>query len=219
VVGVLRPGGRLWRALLCTSTAVLVFGVADVIAAGPPAVASVKLAGPVELALPPEPPTTTTTAPPTTTTLPAPQPPPDPHASVPLVQVGTISIPSIGLSQPLYVGVSLSVIDNGPGHWPGTAMPGHVGNVVVAGHRVTHTRPFYNLDLVGPGAQLIFTTNEGTFVYDYVSTEIVRPTEVRIINQTAEPTATLFGCHPKGWATHRIVAHWRLSSARATNVA
>lgn len=213
------PGGRLWRALLAVSAVVFLSGVLDVVAVGPSeASTSGKLAGPVELALPPEP-TTTTTVPPTTTTtaLPTPQPPPDPYASVPLVQVGTISIPSIGLQAPLYDGVSLSVIDNGPGHWPGTAMPGHPGNVVVAGHRVTHTRPFYNLDLVRPGAQLIFTTAEGTFVYDYVSTEIVRPTDIRIIDQTAAATATLFACHPKGWATHRIVVHWQLAPSPRTN--
>jgi sortase A len=197
---------------------VFLAGVVELAMVGPSGAATaVKLAGPVELVLPPEEPTTTTTLPPTTTTLPTPEPPPDPHASVPLVQVGTISIPSIGLQAPMFEGVSLSVIDNGPGHWPGTAAPGHIGNVVVAGHRVTHTHPFRGLDLVRPGAQMIFTTGEGTFVYDYVSTEVVRPTDVHIINQTPDATATLFACHPKGWATHRIVVHWRLESSLPTS--
>ncbi|MGZ8997592.1 MAG: TonB-dependent receptor domain-containing protein, partial [Allosphingosinicella sp.] len=58
------------------------------------------------------------------------------------VQVGTIEIPKIGVSKALLEGISLNTLDKGPGHWPGTAMPGHSGNVVVAGHRTSKDRPF-----------------------------------------------------------------------------
>ncbi len=57
----------------------------------------------------------------------------------PRSHLGTLSLPSIGVTAPLGEGVTLTAVDRGPGHWPGTAMPGQVGNVVVAGHRVTHT--------------------------------------------------------------------------------
>jgi sortase A len=151
-----------------------------------------------------------TTLPPAT--LPAPDPAPaDQFAATPDVVHGTLALPSIGVEQSLHEGVTLTAIDRGPSHWPGTAMPGEPGNVVVAGHRVTHSRPFYDLDRLQPGDPLVFTLNDGTrWTYELTSIEIVAPDAMHIVDQTAEPTATLFACHPKGSAAHRIVAHFRL---------
>jgi sortase A len=159
--------------------------------------------------------TTTTTLPPTPAQLPDPESAPDdPRAPTPEVVHGTLALPSIGVEQPLQEGVTLTAIDRGPSHWPGTAMPGQVGNVVVAGHRVTNTRPFYDLDLLQPGDPLVFTMNDGTtWTYELVRTEIVQPNAMHIIDQTPERTATLFACHPKGSAAQRIVAHFRLTSS------
>src|SRR5205085_2692075 len=78
-------------------------------------------------------------------------------------------------AQPMFDGVDLDVLANGPGHWPGTPMPGDVGNVVVAGHRVTHTHPFLDIDQLNPGDQVIFTTSAGRFVYAVTQTFIVTP--------------------------------------------
>jgi sortase A len=161
-------------------------------------------------------PTTTTTAPTTTTVADDPLPvperaPTDARAPTPEVVHGTLAMPSIGVEQQLHEGVTLTAIDRGPSHWPGTAMPGQVGNVVVAGHRVTHSRPFYDLDLLRPGDPLVFTMNDGmTWTYELTRTEIVDPTAMHIVQQTPERTATLFACHPKHSAAQRIVAHFRL---------
>jgi sortase A len=147
-------------------------------------------------------------------TLPQPVPPAaDDYIDEPVVEIGRLAIPALGVDQPLFDGVSLTNIDHGPSHWPGTAMPGHVGNVVVAGHRVTRTRPFRNLDQLQPGDQAIFTTAEGQSVYEFTGIEIVTPDRVDIVDQTPEPTATFYACHPPGSARYRIVARWRLVSA------
>ncbi len=37
-------------------------------------------------------------------------------------------------------------LQDGPGHYPGTPLPGEAGNVAIAGHRTTYLHPFYNLD-------------------------------------------------------------------------
>jgi sortase A len=166
-------------------------------------------------------PTTTTAAPttapparpPTTAVaLPTPEPAPaDPHAPTPDHVYGTLSLPTIGVTQPLREGVTLTAIDRGPSHWPGTALPGQLGNVVVAGHRVTHTRPFYDLDRLRPGDPLVFTlAGGGRFTYKLTSLETVTPDTMRIVTQTPDYTATLFACHPKHSARERIVAHFRL---------
>ena len=165
-----------------------------------------------------------TPSPPTT---PAPQPPPaapaaplkpiaapsDSRGKEAVIQVGSIEIPKIGLSTTMYEGIRLTTLDRGPGHWPGTAMPGAVGNVVVGGHRTSHDKPFRNIDKLQPGDQVIFDTANGRFVYAVTSTEIVTPDAIRIIDQTADKTATLFACHPIGSTRQRIVVHLTLVDA------
>ena len=160
--------------------------------------------------------TSTTTTPPSTTTttttvpntLPNPEAvPADPRAPEPLVQLGTIEIPKIGVSKAMYEGITLTTLDHGPGHWPGTAMPGQPGNVVVAGHRVSHDKPFRHLEQLEPGDDVIFTTDAGRFVYKVTGTEVVDPSAVWIADQTPDFTATLFACHPAGSTKQRIVVH------------
>jgi sortase A len=163
------------------------------------------------------PPTSTTKPRPTTTTVPLPMPedaPTDPYADVPVVQIGTISIPKIGLAQPLYEGIWLTVLDHGPGHWPGSAEPGQRGNTVVAGHRVTHTHPFLDIDQLVPGDDVIFTMPNGVFTYAVTGTTIVTPDEISIVYPTTKPTMTLFACNPKHSAAQRIVVKGRLVSSR-----
>ena len=130
--------------------------------------------------------------------------------------IGRVEIPKIGVSQAMFEGVGLDVLANGPGHWPGTAMPGDAGNAVVAGHRVTHTHPFLDIDQRSPGDQVIFTTAAGRFVYAVTETFIVTPDATWIANPTPDPTITLFACHPKHEKTHRIVVTGHLISAQRT---
>jgi sortase A len=130
--------------------------------------------------------------------------------------IGRVEIPKIAMSQPMFEGVGLDVLANGPGHWAGTAMPGDNGNAVVAGHRVTHTHPFLDIDQLQPGDQVIFTTGAGRFVYAVTQTFIVTPDATWIANPTSDPTMTLFACHPKHEKTHRIVVTGHLISAQRT---
>lgn len=154
--------------------------------------------------------------------LPVPEPvPADPRAPTPEIRLGQLEIPAIGLSQPLFEGVTLTAIDRGPSHWPGTAMPGQLGNVVVAGHRVTKTRPFYDLDLLQPGDELIFSMADGSrHVYALDRIEVVDDEAMHIVDQTYGYRATLFACHPKGSAQQRIVGRFtHVSSTPAADAA
>jgi sortase A len=159
---------------------------------------------------------TSTTIAPTTSavpeTLPNPESPPaDPRAAEPLVALGTIEIPKIGISKSLYEGITLTTLDHGPGHWPGTAMPGKFGNVVIAGHRVSHDKPFRNLDQRVEGDDVFLTTDDGRFDYKVTGIEIVTPDAVWIADQTPDYTATLFACNPPGSTRQRIVVHLALA--------
>ena len=52
----------------------------------------------------------------------------------------------------------------GPGHGPLTALPG-MGNCVIAGHRNLYGSPFYEVDQLMPGAQIVLESKLGRFVY------------------------------------------------------
>ncbi len=157
---------------------------------------------------------TTSTLAATTTSeaLPVPAEPPPPRAAEPKVELGTIEIPKIGVTKSLFEGVTLTTLDHGPGHWPGTAMPGHVGNVVVGGHRTSKDRPFRNIDQLAIGDEVIFNTAEGRFVYKVTKTQIVTPDAIWIIDQTAAFTATLFACHPVGSTRERYIVFLELTN-------
>ena len=123
----------------------------------------------------------------------------------PEVIIGQLVIPSLLLTQTIYKGATMPVFDKGVGYWPGTALPGHVGNVVLGGHRVSKTKPFRNIDLLMPGQEIYLTTDEGTFVYEVSGTQIVEPTDTWILNQGETATLTLFACHPLHSTKQRIV--------------
>jgi sortase A len=154
---------------------------------------------------------TTIATTPTQLTLPQPAPAPDPNLQEPPFELGRIQIPKIGVDQSLWEGVSLSSLDRGPGHWPGTAMPGQLGNVVIGGHRVSHDHPFRHIDQLVPGDQIIMTMGGVQNVYDVTSAQVVTPNDIWVINQTPAHTATLFACHPPGSTRLRYVVFAKLA--------
>ncbi len=146
--------------------------------------------------------------------LPHPLPPPaDPYAAGPVTEIGSIQIPKIGLLHQVFEGITLTVIDHGPGHWPGSAMPCQRGNTVFPGHRVTHTHPFLNLDLLAPGDQIVFHMPGKDCVYKVTGTKIVDPSALYVTDPTPTPTVTLIACHPKHSAAQRIVVTGKLVAA------
>jgi LPXTG-site transpeptidase (sortase) family protein len=142
--------------------------------------------------------------------LPIPQALPDPDAPEPDLVLGMIAIPRLDLEANLQEGIALASIDRGPGHWPGTAMPGQLGNLVVAGHRVTYTHPFRHLELLRAGDPVVFVTGHDVWTYETRGVVVVPANAVDIAAQSYAHTATLFACHPPGEATERIVAKLRL---------
>ncbi len=153
--------------------------------------------------------TTTTVAPTTVVALPAedqaPIAPPANNASEPLTPIGRIEIPAIGVDKTMYEGITLKTLNRGPGHWPGTASAGHLGNAVIAGHRVSHNKDFRNVDQLQPGDEIILSDDTGRYVYKVSRTEIVKPDAIWIIDPTPTATVTLFACHPPGSTRERIV--------------
>jgi sortase A len=179
-------------------------------AADPGSAAGVADAATSQPTLPPvapPPPAAAPAAPALRTPIPAPV---DENAAEPVIELGSIEIPKLGIDETLYEGIRLPTFDLGPGHWPGTAMPGEFGNAVVGGHRTSMSKPFRYLDRLVPGDDVVFNTDAGRFLYRVTSTEIVDPYEMRVVNQNPGFSATLFACHPVGSTKERIVVHLTL---------
>ncbi|MGA0878818.1 MAG: sortase [Ilumatobacteraceae bacterium] len=140
-------------------------------------------------------------------TLPTPVPPPKEDGTKDDQSIlGSIEIPALKVKETIYQGIRLSTFDLGVGHWPGTALPGKVGNVVLGGHRTSGIRPFRNVDQLKKGDEIIVTTDDGTFVYVVDGQQIVDPVDgMWIIEQTEKASMTLFACHPPGSVRQRII--------------
>lgn len=145
--------------------------------------------------------------------LPVPAPMPNAGNRVPLVEFGRIQIPKIGVDQIVHEGIEQMVIDAGPAHWPGTAAFGSWGNVVLAGHRTTHTEPFLRVAELAPGDEIILSDAIGKYTYHVTGVEIVPNTALWIKDQSPGRTLTIFSCHPIGASSERIVVRAQLMSA------
>jgi sortase A len=158
----------------------------------------------------PEPdPAPTTTAPPPPTTA-APAPVAAPARPPPGGAVALLRIPRIGVEQVVVEGVSVGQLKRGPGHYPGTPLPGEAGNSAVAGHRTTYGSPFYHLDRLRSGDEILVTTRAGEHRYVVSRTTVVRPDQVEVLDQTGDARLTLTTCHPRFSASQRLVVVARL---------
>jgi sortase A len=139
---------------------------------------------------------------------------PDPAVNDP---VGLLSIPKIGINDAIVEGVGEAQLEQGPGHYPGTALPGQPGNVGIAGHRTTYAHPFYNLDALGPGDNVYILTGQGFFKYTVTGSQVVAPTDVAVLNTTAgRSTLTLTTCNPRYSAATRLVVSAEFDGETAT---
>lgn len=126
------------------------------------------------------------------------------------VELGQLVIPAIGLQTVYASGVHPDALTRGPGHWPGTPLPGQAGNAVLSGHRTTFTAPFADLDLLVPGNHIGVTLGQGAeVVYQVVETLVVPEAEyVEVVTSqpgSAAHELTLFACNPKGQSSERII--------------
>jgi sortase A len=116
-----------------------------------------------------------------------------------------IRVPSLGLEAVVFEGVSLDTLSKGPGHMPGTPLPGQPGNAVISGHRTTHGRPFYDFDLLVSGDRIEVETALGRHVYEVRDSFVVEPTDVWVVDDRSGGWLTLTTCHPKFSARERLI--------------
>ncbi len=126
-----------------------------------------------------------------------------------------VYLPSIGRDQVHVVveGVGTDDLKRGPGHYPGTAEPGEIGNVVISGHRTTYGAPFNRLDELHDGDPVVLETQSFFYTYRVVAMTIVSPDAIGETDPVPNkpgvaPTQrllTLTTCNPKYSAKTRLI--------------
>lgn len=138
--------------------------------------------------------------------------------------IGFIHIPRLGhdYRKPIVQGVGLDQLAEGVGHYPGTDLPGAVGNVALAGHRATHGEPFRYLNKVRVGDSVVLETKSTWLTYVVDRTQVVLPTYTAVLLPVPEkPSArpskallTLTTCTPRATSTHRLIVFAHLTSTQ-----
>ncbi len=82
-----------------------------------------------------------------------------------------LRIPQFGRAWQLAIvqGTGVPQLALAPGHVPGTALPGQVGNFAIAAHRVTAGNPFWGLPSLRRGSMIDVETITGTYEYEVTS--------------------------------------------------
>lgn len=84
--------------------------------------------------------------------------------------VARLVIPRLGLDEIVVEGVGDDELRAGPGHVPGSAMPGEAGNAVISAHRDRH---FHALDELRAGDTLRTTSGAGEAVWVVTGRRVV----------------------------------------------
>ena len=147
------------------------------------------------------------------------------------VAFAMLHIPRLGAdyARAVVEGTGTGDLEQGPGHYRGTAMPGEQGNFAVAGHRVGRGSPFLEIDELREGDPVVVETADSWFVYRVLGPaeqvpgqQVVSPSDVSVIAPSPNgppdgaPSGaylTLTTCHPKYSAQQRLVIHARLDGA------
>jgi sortase A len=146
------------------------------------------------------PPVSTSTTQPASTTTAVPLPAPPTGSAVAILR-----IPRIGLTAAVVEGVGVEDLKKGPGHYPNTPLPGQPGNTAIAGHRTTYGHPFFDLNSVQVGDDILIATHTATYRYSVVSQQDVLPTDVAVVAPTTDNRLTLTTCTPRYSATKRLI--------------
>jgi sortase A len=121
--------------------------------------------------------------------------------------IGRLAVPRLDLSVMVREGADEGTLLRAVGHIPGTALPGNIGNVGLAGHRDTFFRALRN---IRTDDSIELETTTGTYRYVVKSTRIVTPRDVSVLRASGGQTLTLVTCYPfyyVGSAPKRFIVH------------
>lgn len=123
--------------------------------------------------------------------------------------VGVLSIPSIDVAMPLFLGASYQHLVDGVAQLPETSMPtgGKDTNCVICGHRGWTGIPYLReIDKVRFGDTVTLQTLWGTLTYKVVETAIIEPGDRTLLTiREGRDLLTICTCHPYAVCTQRYL--------------
>lgn len=135
--------------------------------------------------------------------------------------LAVLRVPRFGraYAEVIVEGVGRADLRRGPGHYPGTALPGKVGNFAVAGHRTTYGAPFGRLGELRVGDAVVLETRTAWLTYRVTASRIVPPTAMWVTapvpdapgRSATAPLLTLTTCNPRYSDRQRLVVFGSLA--------
>jgi sortase A len=124
--------------------------------------------------------------------------------------IARVQIPNLEMDAIVVEGVGVADLKRGPGHFPGSAGVGELGNMVIMGHRTTYGAPFLRLDELRTDDRIIVLGPQGPRAYRVFESKVVSPEQVDVVARTPDARLTLTTCHPRFSAEKRLVVSARL---------
>jgi sortase A len=106
--------------------------------------------------------------------------------------VARLVIPAIDLDEIVMEGVGPVELNGGPGHFPGSALPGEAGNAILSAHRDRHFRRLGELHI---GSRIRTETRDRTVEWVITERRIVSRDTPALFGEP-EATLTLTTCWP-----------------------
>lgn len=123
--------------------------------------------------------------------------------------MGTVEIPSINVSLPIYHGTSDAILKKGAGHLQGTSLPvgGASTHTVITGHTgLSNAKLFTDLTELDKGDIFFLEVMGEKLAYQVDQIKVVLPTEMDDLKIVpGEDYCTLLTCTPYGVNTHRLL--------------
>lgn len=122
-----------------------------------------------------------------------------------VASIAQLRIPRLALDVPVFAGTTQKILNQGPGHVAGTALPGQAGNAAISAHRDRHFLPLKD---IRAGDVVEVDTAAGTLRYQVAEIFITDALDVSVLEPTETPTITLITCHPfvyDGYAPDRFI--------------
>ena len=108
-------------------------------------------------------------------------------------EIGSLKIPKLNATLPIYHGTDEDELEKGVGHYAGSVLPGEKDNSVLSGHRDT---VFRDLGQVGENDLLVVKTSAGEFTYKVKRVRIVDEDDRTVIVPKPRATLTVSTCYP-----------------------
>lgn len=123
--------------------------------------------------------------------------------------MGTVEIPLINVSLPIYHGTSDAILKKGTGHLQGTSLPvgGASTHTVITGHTgLSNAKLFTDLTELDKGDIFFLEVMGEKLAYQVDQIKVVLPTEMDDLKIVpGEDYCTLLTCTPYGVNTHRLL--------------